>query len=194
MRGDLKVLLASLGTLVIFTEAAACQCLAENTPATIPSIEIEYMTKRAAGSQERIQWIQSINEPKTESGLLFTASDAKALQKIAISEAGNQGPDGMWLVMSVVLNRVSDEDYPNTIQGVIKQPHQFSSVTNGSYDKVSEISDECMEAYTRLCTGDVCPEIIGFERVDSDVLDKWFTYAFTYREHKFYTRKETSGD
>ena len=50
-----------------------------------------------------------------ETGILFSESDEDLVKTIAMAEAGNQGPDGMWLVMSVVMNRVESEDFPDTI-------------------------------------------------------------------------------
>ena len=57
---------------------------------------------------------------------MLRESDEELLQKIAVSEAGNQGPDGMWLVMCVVMNRVESEDFPDTISEVINQKGQFT--------------------------------------------------------------------
>ena len=112
-----KGLLFSMGMYaVILTEAAACQCLAEDIPADIPNVKIEYVPLRAADHIEMVQRIHATdNEQAAESGLLFSKEDTEALQRIAMAEAGNQGPDGMWMVMSVVLNRVESEDFPNTI-------------------------------------------------------------------------------
>ena len=48
--------------------------------------------------------------------------EAQELLKIAYAEAGNQGEDGQWLVMSVIINRVNSSEFPNTIHEVIYQP------------------------------------------------------------------------
>lgn len=47
------------------------------------------------------------------------------------AEAGNQGFFGKRLVVDVVLNRVDDPDYPDSIRDVIMQPYQFSVVLDG---------------------------------------------------------------
>lgn len=119
----------------------------------------------------------------------ITYEEAQLLLKVAQAEAGNQGSDGMWLVMSVVLNRVNNSEFPDSITDVINQKYQFSTVLNGSIDKV-EISPECHEALARIERGDVAPEIIGFETSKSKTLDKYFSYAFAYRDHQFYTLRE----
>ena len=125
-----------------------------------------------------------------EAQILFSESDEDLVKTIAMAEAGNQGPDGMWLVMSVVMNRVGSEDFPDTVSEVIYQKSQFSTVSNGSFDKVREYSKDCDEAFERIRDGDIAPMIIGFETVRSSVLDRYAQYVFTYRDHKFYVKKE----
>lgn len=119
----------------------------------------------------------------------FTLDDAQLLMRIAQAEAGNQGVDGMWLVMSVVLNRVDSSDYPDNITEVVYQPHQFSSVTDGNLDNQMIIRQESHEALVKIESGEVAPEILAFETKDSRELDKYFLEAFVYRDHRFYTQK-----
>ena len=54
------------------------------------------------------------------------------------AEAGNQSLLGRRLVADVILNRVDDEDWPDTIEGVITQPYQFSSYWDGGMERVRE--------------------------------------------------------
>ena len=115
----------------------------------------------------------------------FSYEDAQLLMGIAQAEAGNQGTDGMWLVMSVVLNRVHSDEWPSTIREVIYQPYQFYSAGIGKTD----ISPECHEALARIEQGEVAAEIIGFEKKSNKTLDKYFSCAFDYRDHQFYTLK-----
>lgn len=72
------------------------------------------------------------------------------LQMLAIlvmAEAGNQDLEGKQLVVDVVLNRVDDSRWPNTITEVINQPYQFSPMSNGAFEKAAEtVTDECFEA------------------------------------------------
>lgn len=115
---------------------------------------------------------------------VFTEEEKDLLKAIAMAEAGNQGEDGMFLVMSVVLNRVCMDPWPDTIKDVILQDHQFTSI-----DRRIESSEECDKALERIRSGDVAPKIIAFETKDSKVLDEYFWPAFTYKDHKFYTKK-----
>lgn len=116
----------------------------------------------------------------------FSYEEAQMLMQIAEAEAGNQGSDGMWLVMSVVYNRRSSEEFPESIKEVIFQDNQFYTKGMG----VTEISPECHEALARIEKGDVAPEIVAFEKSTSNSLDSFFSCAFEYRDHNFYTLKK----
>ena len=116
----------------------------------------------------------------------FTYEEAQLLMGIAQAEAGNQGTDGMWLVMSVVLNRVKSPEFPDSIKAVIYQESQFYAKGIGK----TEISPECHEALARIERGDVAPQIIAFERTTNRTLEKYFSSAFGYKDHQFYTLKK----
>ena len=120
----------------------------------------------------------------------FSYDDAQMLMRIAEAEAGNQGVEGMGLVMAVVLNRVKDKDFPGTIKDVIFQPRHFSSVSTGSYYKV-KISAEAHEALADIEMGiPYDTSIVGFEAVyNGRSLEKWFRYAYTIGGHDFYVKK-----
>ena len=116
----------------------------------------------------------------------FNIDEAQELLKIAYAEAGNQGEDGQWLVMSVIINRVNSSEFPNTIHEVIYQPGQF--YTQGM--STAEPTAETHLALARIECGEVAPLIVAFETDTGSSLDKYFSLAFQYRNHKFYTRKE----
>lgn len=120
---------------------------------------------------------------------IMTKEEQELLMKLAYAEAGNQGVEGMWLVMSVVINRKNSPEYPNSIAGVIYQYNQFSTVKNGALDKAI-ITDNCREALKRILSGDVKPDIIGFETTKSKALDKWFQASFEHKDHRFYVAKK----
>lgn len=116
----------------------------------------------------------------------LTYQEAQELMQVAASEALNQGPDGMRLVMSVVINRVSSSEFPNSIHDVIYQPHQFAT---GRMKSV-EITPEVHEALADIEMGNVTPEIVAFETIDNSALDVYFMEAFDFRDHTFYTSRK----
>ena len=56
----------------------------------------------------------------------YTKAELQYLTAIIYCEAGNQPQKGKIAVANVVLNRVKNKRYPNTVKGVIYQKYQFS--------------------------------------------------------------------
>lgn len=70
--------------------------------------------------------------PPLIQSLDFDANDAEMLMKIAKSEGDNETVANKAKIMIVVLNRVWDEGFPNTVESVILAS-EFGSVKNGKY-------------------------------------------------------------
>ena len=115
----------------------------------------------------------------------ITYEEAQELLEIAFCEAGNQGVDGQLYVMSVIWNRVNDPAFPDNIHDVIHQRGQFATAGMSK----AEPTWETHYALALLEMGNCTPEIIAFERTESNVLDVYFSEAFDYRAHTFYTSK-----
>lgn len=72
-----------------------------------------------------------------------------SLELLAIcveAEAGNQSLDGKRMVVDVILNRVDDPDWPDTIEEVLSDPYEFASFWDGGMDRVWEPSEETFRA------------------------------------------------
>lgn len=69
------------------------------------------------------------------------------LEQLAIliqAEAGNQDELGKRYVADVVLNRVDDKDFPDTIEEVLKQDRQFTCIVDGNYTKAEwTVTEDC---------------------------------------------------
>ena len=118
----------------------------------------------------------------------FSYDDAQLLMQTAQAEAGNQGEDGMFFVMSAIVNRTKSEAFPSSIYDVCHESGQFATVESGAIYKV-KLSPECHLALARIEKGEVAPQIVAFENKKSNYLERYFSEAFTYKDHKFYTEK-----
>ena len=63
---------------------------------------------------------------------VYDAADLKWLSHIINAEAGNQSLEGQICVGNVVLNRVADERFPDSVEAVVFSPNQFCPVKSGS--------------------------------------------------------------
>ena len=70
---------------------------------------------------------------ETEAEKPYTDEDLYILSHIISAEAGNCSEDMMLAVGSVVLNRVQDDRFPDTIEEVVFQQGQYSPTWNGAY-------------------------------------------------------------
>ena len=62
----------------------------------------------------------------------YNEEDLYWLSHAIFAESGNQPMKGRIAVGTVILNRVADPTFPNTVEEVIFQPNQFSPVANGT--------------------------------------------------------------
>lgn len=82
----------------------------------------------------------------------YSQEDLKYLSSIIYCEAGNQCDAGKEAVGIVVLNRVEDEQFEDTVKGVIYQKGQFTPVSSGNINTALKMFDsntlptECISA------------------------------------------------
>lgn len=71
---------------------------------------------------------------KGTSSSTYNNNDLYLLAKLVHSEARGESYTGQVAVAAVVLNRVKDSRFPNTIAGVIYQPWAFTAVNDGQFN------------------------------------------------------------
>lgn len=116
----------------------------------------------------------------------YVEEDLYWLSRAIYSESGNQPMKGRIAVGTVILNRVANEAFPNTIKEVIFAPRQFSPVSNGT---IFLTPDEQSVVAAKLCLDGVreAGECLYFN-VTSMVswADKSRTLYCTIGDHNFY--------
>lgn len=150
---------------------------------------------RTASSGQRVVEYDAVE--KAEEPLYWlTSEDMDALLRIVEAEAGTEDENGKLLVANVVLNRVNDKHFPDTVKDVVLQREngvtQFSPVSNGRYYSVT-VTQETMTAVERALAGeDISQGALYFaarKYADSDRM-KWFdehlSFLFEYGGHEFF--------
>lgn len=122
--------------------------------------------------------------------------EREALLRIVEAEAGSEDEDGRLLVANVVLNRMNNETFPDTVTEVVFQQSQgvtqFSPVASGRYYTV-EISEKTVAAVERALAGeDISQGALYFasrKRASSSQM-RWFdtklTFLFEHGGHEFF--------
>jgi spore germination cell wall hydrolase CwlJ-like protein len=125
----------------------------------------------------------------------WDSEDGYLLAKMAMAEAEGEDIYGKAHVMMVILNRMLDDEFADTISGVIYEKipnsssHQFSSIDNGRFDRV-EPNDECWQALNMIMVDkwDKSQGALYFESCPNP--DNWHSrnleYLFTHGCHRFY--------
>ena len=78
---------------------------------------------------------QSSGTPLASGDSYYYSDSVYWLSRIIYAESGNQPLEGKIAVGNVILNRVADSRFPNTITGVIFQPGQFTPAQSGSLNR-----------------------------------------------------------
>ena len=171
-----------------------------------PAFRMEYLdTTMEEDKQSFVEMLESVSSGQRvvdyevlEQTKKYQLSDKDydALLRIVEAEAGGEDQDGKLLVANVVLNRVNNDLFPDTVLEVVMQKEQgiaqFSPTVDGRYTNVC-VSDDTVAAVERALYGeDISRGALYFcarEKADSDKL-KWFdrklTRLFSYGHHEFF--------
>ena len=74
----------------------------------------------------------------SNSTISLTKDDIYLMSQVVYAESKGEPFDGKIAVASVILNRTTDSQFPDTINGVITQKNAFSCVRNGKIDVVPD--------------------------------------------------------
>lgn len=189
-RRFLAILAILVGSVSIVTYA---QCRQESYVCDEPEVTIVEPKKISDGEccvpfVEAVPYEEVVKVVGETQSSPFSGEDEYLLVKIAMAEAEGEDVDGKALVILTVLNRVSSNEFPDTIYDVIYQPSQFSPVGSGRFDAV-EPSDECYQALNMVINGwDESQGALYFESCSE--ADNWHSrnleHLFTHGRHRFY--------
>ena len=134
---------------------------------------------------------------KREDIYCLSDKDYEVLLRIVQAEAGNEDEKGKMLVAGVVMNRVENSRFPDSVEEVVFQHedgvYQFSPVANGTYYTV-KVTEETRKAVDRVLSGeDITQGALYFaaRKYADERKMEWFdrnlTRLFEYGGHEFFT-------
>lgn len=140
--------------------------------------EMDEMTKSIELVPEGFAEVnEAIAETKKTNDWLdnYTLEEARLIAAVVYAEAGHCSDEHQRYVASVILNRVEEDEFPSTVEGVIYQrsPIQYACAYNGHLDKAldayrnNDWSDDLDRAWENtedvLTTGSVIPSTVVFQ-------------------------------
>lgn len=121
--------------------------------------EISELETQMAEMKTQIEQLQAKPEPV----LPYTDEEINLIALVTMAEAEGEPEEGQRLVIDTILNRV-DSDYsywPDTVEGVIYQPSQFSSMWNGRVDRC-RVTDEMVQLVKEELRSRTNTEVVYF--------------------------------
>ena len=161
----------------------------QNEVVTEDNVETEIPTEETA------EQVVMEETPETLTGNSFSLEDQEyqVLLKIVEAEAGCEDTEGRMLVANVVMNRVRNGYFPNTVTEVVYQRQdgtaQFSPVSDGRIDTVN-VSQGTIDAVARVMNGeDISQGALFFRSVRSRSgwFDQKLSRVLEHGNHIVYT-------
>ena len=161
----------------------------QNEVVTEDNVETEIPTEETA---EQVV-MEEIPEALTGNSFNLEDQEYQVLLKIVEAEAGCEDTEGRMLVANVVMNRVRNGNFPNTVTEVVYQRQdgtaQFSPVSDGRIDTVN-VSQGTIDAVARVMNGeDISQGALFFRSVRSRSgwFDQKLSRVLEHGNHIFYT-------
>ena len=161
----------------------------QNEVVTEDNVETEIPTEETA---EQVV-VEVTPEALTGNSFSLEDQEYQVLLKIVEAEAGCEDTEGRMLVANVVMNRVRNGYFPNTVTEVVYQRQdgtaQFSPVSDGRIDTVN-VSQGTIDAVARVMNGeDISQGALFFRSVRSRSgwFDQKLSRVLEHGNHIFYT-------
>ena len=161
----------------------------QNEVVTEDNVETEIPTEETA---EQVV-VEETPEALTENSFSLEDQEYQVLLKIVEAEAGCEDTEGRMLVANVVMNRVRNGYFPNTVTEVVYQRQdgtaQFSPVSDGRID-TENVYKGTIDAVARVMNGeDISQGALFFRSVRSRSgwFDQKLSRVLEHGNHIFYT-------
>lgn len=142
----------------------------------IAQVSIEHMTTYMLKQQKETETTTSI-ESQNDLNVLTLDYFAKCV----MAEAGNQDETGKRLVVDVILNRLDDNRFPDTIEEIINQAGQFEVVESGRINSVIPTED-IYNIISQELENKFNSEVLYFR---TEHYHKFATPLFQHQDHYF---------
>lgn len=156
------------------------------------SVEVETINKEVLMQAQQAQAEADERERRARSVIPYSDSDYAVLTRIVQAEAGICDDEGKILVANVIINRVRDSDFPDSITDVVYERSQFSPVMDGSIN-TCQVTQQTIDCVNRALAGEDYSQgaLYFMNRGGSDAsnvrwFDKRLTFVLQHGRHEFF--------
>ena len=170
--------------------------MSETLSLTTKTTEETESSKKTETSKKETENKNKKESDKNQYKIDLSDNEIEVLQRIVEAEATGEDMKGKMLVANVILNRVENDEFPDTVKGVVFQrdgnTYQFSPIKDGRYNTV-KVSKDTKKAVNRVLQGeDDSQGALYFSarsRADKSSM-RWFDnhlkFLFKYGGHEFF--------
>jgi len=147
--------------------------------------------------EDKIGWIYSKYIKDTEITIIeFNDTELEILYRITEAEGTGQSIESKENIISSIINRVYDSNFPSTIEDIVFQEGQYSPIGDKRYYTVT-VTEETKEAVHNVIDNGVnhdCIYFCNYDNVKSSKLRRWFdnSLEFVFKDdsgHSYYREK-----
>lgn len=147
--------------------------------------------------EDKVGWIYTKYIRDTEIQIIeFDDDDFEILYKITEAEGTGQSIESKENIVSSIINRIYDSNFPSTIEDIVFQEGQYSPIGDKRYYTVT-VTEETKEAVHNVIDNDVghdCIYFCNYDNVKSSKLRRWFdnSLEFVFKDdsgHSYYREK-----
>ncbi len=106
-----------------------------------------FPTSVHAGTVQDVLFMDNVEVYST---YMYTYEELKIMTCIIYAEAGNQSQKGRVAVGNVIINRVMDSRFPNTVKAVVYAKNQFTAVTGANYKNALKLYNKINTTNTQM--------------------------------------------
>lgn len=126
---------------------------------------------------EEIVEVEELVEPEYP----ITVEEMELIALVTMAEAEGECEEGKRLVIDTILNRMDGNQWPDTVEGVIYQKSQFTSMWNGRVDKCY-VKDDILQLVKEELLSRTNHDVVFFR---TEHYSKYGTPAFKVGNHYF---------
>ena len=154
--------------------------------------EIEEVKKQILMEAETARKKAEEEAKRAAAVVSYSDEDYQVLLRIVQAEAGICDDKGKILVANVIINRVKNSEFPNTIKAVVYEKSQFSPVSNGSINTV-KVTRQTIDCVDRALQGEDYSQgalYFMYRGGSRSGAIRWFdrhlTFLFSHEKHEFF--------
>ena len=173
MHRQLKIITAAVVTALILTTACTATSIASTKEPVefLEPVEVALVPKTQKPIIVEVEEIAPVQgEEEIAPGI--TDNDRIFMYYCIEAEAGNQSELVKRLCTDVIINRMHDPDWADTIRGVITEPHQFSVWSNGRLMEAVP-TEETIKAVNKEIERQISNDIVYFNSIGFIHGEKW---------------------